>query len=212
MTPELLNGKISELYTSYNEVIKPLIAEIESRFEHFPLPMFNEIRALNNHIAQCYRKGVSDETIEKELFKAERHIRRIISDCYKYLNVSLHDRIIRFERQTRRIDLTLLDNGTFYSQYLDLRKRAEQLIRNAKRTESSNNDESLDLFQDAYNTYTELEELILGRTVKINWARVKFTSRKVIKLLLWFLTAVISGFISLNIGCEAIKAFWEKLF
>lgn len=43
-------SKVRELYESYNAVIKPLIAEVEARIEQFPLPLFNEIRALHDHI------------------------------------------------------------------------------------------------------------------------------------------------------------------
>ena len=37
--------QIKLLYNTYNEVIKPLIVEIEVRYEEFPIPVFNEIRA-----------------------------------------------------------------------------------------------------------------------------------------------------------------------
>ena len=34
--------KVATLYASYNEVIRPLISEIEARQESFPTPLFNE--------------------------------------------------------------------------------------------------------------------------------------------------------------------------
>ena len=49
--------QIIALYDDYNTIIKPLIAEVEARTEQFPLPLFNEIRALHDHIARCYFKG-----------------------------------------------------------------------------------------------------------------------------------------------------------
>ena len=55
------NMRIIALYQSYNTVIKPLIAEVEARTEQFPLPLFNEIRALHDHIARCYSDGFSAE-------------------------------------------------------------------------------------------------------------------------------------------------------
>lgn len=48
--------QIIALYDDYNTIIKPLIAEVEARTEQFPLPLFNEIRALHDHIARCYFK------------------------------------------------------------------------------------------------------------------------------------------------------------
>lgn len=49
--------RIIALYNDYNMIIKPLIAEVEARTEQFPLPLFNEIRALHDHIARCYMDG-----------------------------------------------------------------------------------------------------------------------------------------------------------
>ena len=51
--------RIIAFYKEYNMVIKPLIAELEARTEQFPLPLFNEIRALHDHIARCYSERIS---------------------------------------------------------------------------------------------------------------------------------------------------------
>lgn len=53
--------QIIALYDDYNTIIKPLIAEVEARTEQFPLPLFNEIRALHDHIARCYFKDITPE-------------------------------------------------------------------------------------------------------------------------------------------------------
>lgn len=105
---------IKNLYKVYNTVIKPLIAEVEARTEQFPLPLFNEIRALHDHISRCYSDDVTEEQIEKNIEKGNRHVIRIILDCYKYLNLSLHDSVMLFERQTRNIDLYLYQNIVFF--------------------------------------------------------------------------------------------------
>ena len=60
---------IKNLYKVYNTVIKPLIAEVEARTEQFPLPLFNEIRALHDHISRCYSDDVTEEQIEKNIEK-----------------------------------------------------------------------------------------------------------------------------------------------
>lgn len=51
--------QLASFYKIYNETIKPLMAEIEVRYASFPTPIFNEIRAFNDHIARCYVEGVS---------------------------------------------------------------------------------------------------------------------------------------------------------
>jgi hypothetical protein len=87
MNPELFHSKLSEIYKNYTQTIKPLIADIEARYQEFPDSLFNEIRALNDHIARCYNTNFSDEQIETEIKKAESHVLRITFDCYKYLDV-----------------------------------------------------------------------------------------------------------------------------
>lgn len=53
-----IQPKLKNLYQTYNTVIKPLIADIEARYEEFPISIFNEIRAFNDHVARCYRIGI----------------------------------------------------------------------------------------------------------------------------------------------------------
>ena len=42
--------QLTPLYNRYNDVIKPLIAEIEVRFESFPISIFNEIKIGRAHV------------------------------------------------------------------------------------------------------------------------------------------------------------------
>lgn len=191
---------IKNLYKVYNTVIKPLIAEVEARTEQFPLPLFNEIRALHDHISRCYSDDVTEEQIEKNIEKGNRHVIRIILDCYKYLNLSLHDSVMLFERQTRNIDLTVLKNGTFYPEYKSLRTQAIQTVRKAKSLEALDTQAALDTFQESYNVYTQLEQLIDEVTPDVHWACVRFTIRRWVSVILWILSAVASGIISILLG------------
>lgn len=154
------NVRITAPYQDYNTVIKPLIAEVEARTEQFPLPLFNEIRALHDHIARCYSDNISSQQIDSEIHKAERHVIRMMLDCYKCLNLSLHDAVLLFERQTKHIDLTVLQNGTFYTKYKSLRTKAIQTVRKAKSLEALDSYAALDTFQEAFNVYCDLENII----------------------------------------------------
>lgn len=69
--------KIVDCYVQYCEVIKPIVARIEAQSEKIPLPLFNEIRAFNDHIARCYYNNPSDEYILEQVTKASRHIVRL---------------------------------------------------------------------------------------------------------------------------------------
>ncbi|MBP1629407.1 MAG: hypothetical protein H6Q15_300 [Bacteroidetes bacterium] len=208
----LHSDKISDLYNTYNEVIKPLIALYEAREEVFPIPLFNEIRAFNDHIARCFIPSSSDYQIENELFRAERHINRIVLDCYKYLNVSFYVEVKSFESRTKHVDLTVLDNGLFYPKFLELKNNAVKLIRRAKKNESLKLDESFNDYQNAYNVYSELSDLINSRSSEVNWARVRFSVFTLLKVMAWVVGAVLSGLISLFLTCEEVKSIIIKIF
>lgn len=191
------NKRIIALYQDYNTVIKPLIAEVEARTEQFPLPLFNEIRALHDHISRCYSDNVSSEQIDSEIHKAERHVVRIMLDCYKCLNLSLHDEVLLFEKQTKHIDLTVLQDGTFYPRYKTLRMKAIQTVRKAKSLESQDTNAALDAYQQSYNVYSELETMIDSVTPDLHWARIRFSVRRLLQVVLWILSAIVSGVISI---------------
>lgn len=191
------NKRIIALYQEYNTVIKPLIAEVEARTEQFPLPLFNEIRALHDHISRCYSDNVSSEQIDSEIHKAERHVVRIMLDCYKCLNLSLHDEVLLFEKQTKHIDLTVLQDGTFYPRYKTLRMKAIQTVRKAKSLESQDTNAALDAYQQSYNVYSELETMIDSVTPDLHWARIRFSVRRLLQVVLWILSAIASGVISI---------------
>ena len=191
------NKRIIALYQDYNTVIKPLIAEVEARTEQFPLPLFNEIRALHDHISRCYSDNVSSEQIDSEIHKAERHVVRIMLDCYKCLNLSLHDEVLLFEKQTKHIDLPVLQDGTFYPRYKTLRMKAIQTVRKAKSLESQDTNAALDTYQQSYNVYSELETMIDSVTPDLHWARIRFSVRRLLQVVLWILSAIASGVISI---------------
>ena len=189
--------RIIALYKEYNMVIKPLIAELEARTEQFPLPLFNEIRALHDHIARCYSERISSNQVDSEIHKAERHVTRIMLDCYKCLNLSLHDEVLLFERQTKNVDLTVLQNGTFYPKYKTLRTKATKMVRKAKSLESLDTQSALDTYQNSYNLYCDLENVIEEVVPDLHWARIRFSVRKSMQMLLWILSAIASGVISI---------------
>lgn len=126
MTPftEAQQSRLSTFYDQYNTVIKPLMSAIEARYESLPTPIHNELRAFNDHIARCYRANMTPDSINKELNKAEGHIKRTILDCFKFLNVKLSDYVKNFEREVERVDISTISNGEFYITYKKLKQAA----------------------------------------------------------------------------------------
>jgi len=191
--------QLTILYSSYVN-IKPLIAEIEVRYEKFPTPILNEIRAFNDHIARCYRNGISSENIEEELRKAEGHIERVALDSYKFLNVKLHKKVIRaFDRRTKGVNLYAINNGEFFGIYSEAKRFIETNLKEAKLLEAQDKEGALRLFEEVHNRYSFLEQLIIEHEGRICWARARFYGSKTGKFLAWLMAAIVSGVISSSI-------------
>jgi hypothetical protein len=213
MKLELFHSKLSKIYQNYNQTIKPLIADIEARYQEFPDSLFNEIRALNDHVARCYDVSFTDEQIEVEIKKVESHILRITFDCYKYLDVWFSDFIKKFDKEfTSKIDLTLIDNGEFAPKYRKIQLDAIKTIREAKKNESKDKQKSFDLYQEAYGIYSDLEELIETNMFKLNWAKCHKRAKWIITTIFWIASVTISSIITISIGCDDIISFMNKLF
>lgn len=190
--------RLTPLYNKYNGVIKPLIAEIEVRFESFPISIFNEIRAFNDHVSRCYLKPDDEEWLNNQIYKAGGHIERIILDCYKFLNVSLYDSVIKkFDKQYRGVDLSNINNGDFLIQYKNIAKEIVVRLKEAKSKEVlEDKGESISIYEEVHNRYTELEDLIEQNCRNLYWAKGKFYVNKVWKIILWLVSAIVSGIVS----------------
>ncbi|GHS97439.1 hypothetical protein FACS189421_04250 [Bacteroidia bacterium] len=213
MNVEKFQSELSTIYTQYNETIKPLIADIEAHCQQFPDSLFNEIRALNDHIARCFTSNMIDSQIAEELKKAESHVLRITFDCYKYLDVWFYDYIKKFDKDyTDKIDITLIDNGEFAPKFRKLEVDAIKMIREAKKLESKDKQKSFDLYQAAYNNYSDLEELIDSNMSKLNWAKYRKKVKWTVTVLVWIASVVISSIVTISIGCDEIVAFFTNTF
>jgi hypothetical protein len=195
-----LHSKLSPLYKTYNEVIKPLIADIEIFYEKFPLPIFNEIRAYNDHISRCFTLPLSESDIDNQSNKAKVHIERIVLDCYKFLNVKFHENIIgKFEKRIKYISISNIDSGRFEPKYIQLRNEITKKLKKAKKLERINKENSIRLYGFVYEKYDELDNLIIDNRQQINWAIAKFTTKKIMRILGWLFAAIISGIVSSQI-------------
>jgi hypothetical protein len=213
MKPDnVFNNELSSLYKYYNETIKPMLINVESRYEYDPLPLYNEIRAFNDHISRCYSPDVTNDYRVSQLGKARIHLDRLLLDLYKYLNVYFHDKVEKFEKDTRNIDLASISDGVFYIEYKNLRKKAIQTIREAKKIESTNKPESFEKFQEAYNIYEALDSLIDDNVTSVCWAKARYSSNLLIKIVLWVITAVIAGIISNLTGLFPYREWISSIF
>lgn len=153
--------RIDKLFWDYGKSAKPLISAISKRHKDGKVPdnLLNEIRALNDHIARCYRDGVDDNYIDDELKKAEGHLRRLLYDCFKQLNIYISDNIKRRERWSYSNRWLYRDGGNFWRQYIEWKQKAQDDVIEAKKKESIDSDAALKLFESGYRNYRNIEEL-----------------------------------------------------
>ena len=159
MVPMTNEDRLTDLLAEYRKVAKPLMEELYQRIGEYPVNCQNEIRAFNDHIARCYREGVDEPIIAKELDKAAGHIQRLVYDCLKQLNVLMCEDIERSERKTYAYKWLYMDGGKFWKQYVDHKQAAVICEVEAKKQESLNPSLSVDNYQEAYLHYVEIEKM-----------------------------------------------------
>ena len=206
--------QLTPLYDKYNNIIKPLVAEIEVRFEEVPTSIFNEIRAFNDHISRCFLKPEDKEWINVQLNKANGHIERIILDCYKFLNVALYDKVIKeFDKSYKGVDLSTINNGEFLISKRNLTKNIILKLKKAKSMEvCEDKNLSIAIYEQVHNLYTELEDLIDENSRNLFWAKGKFYYSKLSGFVLWLFAAIISGLISSTLIPYNQIVDWIKSF
>ena len=194
--------KASDVLVQYREVVKPLLAEVEALYEKFPIPIYNESRALVDHLSKCFDSSgnlLSQQDIDKQIEKCQHHIKRMILDCYKLLNINCKEVVERFERKTRTLDLRTIDNdGSFSSEYHKLSDAAIKEVREAKKIEALGNDNNTyAAYEKAHNTYAQLVLLIEQNRANIDRAKRKYIYNK-FGWIIWSLITFIIGCVLTN--------------
>lgn len=121
----------------------------------------------------------------------------------------MFQKIEQFEKRTRNIDLTVIDNGLFYPEYSRLKVEAAIAVNNAKLNESINIDDALIEFERACNIYSDIVNSIDRVNETVKWAKVRFSSRKIITILAWVVSIVVSAIISALFTCEIFSSFFQ---
>lgn len=167
-----MEERISEILLVYRDTIKPLLADIQyRRGGKLPDNFLNEIRALNDHIARCYRDGNGLETVNRELTKAEGHLRRLVYDCFKQLNIYISDTLNAKEKRFYSDMWLTYEGGRFWREYSKNRKYAQLNVIEAKKKESFDADGAMSCYEKAFQNYRHAEELLLSnkRMLYCSW-------------------------------------------
>lgn len=212
MNPEtLLFQKQSELFHFYNDRLRWVIIFIESRYKKFPVPILNEIRAVQDHIARCYEEDrVSDEGyINEQMRAAKGHYLRCLLDGYKYIWYQFTPEIERKFFWAKILgDLHSIDNGEFVKQVVSLRSEAKKLNFEARTIESKDKDMSLDLYEKSIGKLVQLDDLYENHVAEIGWSVRKGLTMKVIYGLGWMIALAFT----IHRNWETIIGFITSLF
>lgn len=177
-----IENRLTKAYDVYINIICPMIMQLEVLTTEFPIPILNEIRAFTTHIAKIYQS--TDKVIKEDnLLKAERHIKRMLLDCYKYTCVAFDDKYQAFQTLYKNVDLSVIDNGDFLSKIVRDKKSVVEQIKEAKINELSidkDEDSVFDSYENAYNLYSELIAYIEDHYELLNKAKHKYTTKTII--------------------------------
>lgn len=198
------NEKIVDIYGTYHTTIAPFILQLETLDGEFPIEILNEVRAIFTHISRCcVTKDI--EVYEDNIEKAQRHTKRAVLDCFKYLCLSYDEHFKRFEEMHANVDLTSIDNGDFLPKLHKMRKTAVELVLEAKKAdlEGKGENELYEAYEKAYNAYDDLYGLIEGSHEKLDRAR-KLSNRKDVMTIVGFVVGILGLAASVIFGIMSL--------
>lgn len=188
---------IRSITQDYLNNCKPLLEILKVRNKgKYPKNCLNEIRAINDHIARCYRENITETDITKELGKAEGHLQRLAYDCYKQLILYQVADIKHTIRWYYSSQWPRIGDGKLWRIYISKFKEARQAERDAKHNESIDSDVALNYYDSAYNSY----QAILQTFHEYKWqilcsAILKFLER-IKNGLFWLITTFVLAIVA----------------
>jgi len=209
MTEENLR-LLEDVYKQYINPIKPLLAEIEALYEKFPLQLYNEIRALNDHVARAFVAG-SEIKCKEQISKSESHVNRIILDCYKCLDLYYKRESERFDRSIASVEPRDDAEMALLLDYGKLSDDAVRLVEYAKINEKQDDkDATYQNFEKAYLAYRALHDFIIKNRRQVFRLHRKRIFRFV-RAALWAVITFVLGCVITN-NNQAIWNWLKSLF
>lgn len=195
--------RLEALLSCYREQAKPLMDDINARLSgKYPENCLNEIRAMLDHVSRCYRAEELKDKIKKEniskeeLSKAESHLRRLMYDCFKQLNILLYDAIHEKEKKTYSSHWLYIDSGRFWAAYTSGLQEAINNVIKAKINESYNPDLAMECYDRAYNSYCKVEQLLIRNRNRLMWSRCLRYLEAINNWMIWIIVTVVLSLIS----------------
>lgn len=170
----------------------------------YPKNCLNEIRAINDHIARCYRDQITIDDITKELGKAEGHLQRLTFDCYKQLilfQVADIKHTLKWFHSSR---WPRIGNGELWRVYTSKFKQARQAEKQAKHNESIDSNEALRHYDAASNSYQEILHIFKEYKWQIRWSAVIKFLERIKNGLFWLITTFILAIVAAILAGKGI--------
>lgn len=201
-------NRLETLINGYREQAKPLMDDMNVRLGGtYPDNCLNEIRAMLDHVSRCFRvecmdltPDEADKICNEELSKAEGHLRRLMYDCFKQLNILLYDAIHQKEKQTYSSHWLYIDGGKFWASYTSKMQEAMVSVVEAKKNESYDPDKAMEYYDKAYNSYCAVEQMLIKHKNALRWSRLFGFFEVVNNWGSWIFVTVVLSLISSVIG------------
>lgn len=184
-----------ELFSKYNNKLKPLISEIEGRLEYFSEPLLLNLAAVFDYLSIAAAEGQDEEA---NIAEADGYIDRCLSQSYMYLIYSIKKSTDEFEKIIGKHGLKNLDRGRFVGRYMDLKNQRTVLLNKAKNMDDL---KALPLYKEAYDIATEMEKMMNKEKPSMSFVLSKSTSWCVIAIK-WLL----------SIGISVLAGYLVKLY
>lgn len=174
---------LDDIFSTYINLINPLIIQYEVLADEFPVEILNEIRSMFTHLSRC-TINPTKEIVNINLSKAKSHAKRAVLDCYKYNCLAYSDFYHDFMDKYKNIDLTLIDNGNFLPQVTKKFYKAQALMIEAKEyeaTHTASTDELYIKYRDSYLVYNEVYNLLCSTQEKADLFLNRLTQNEIKK-------------------------------
>ena len=167
LTKEEVRQRYQELMDAYVSA-KPLLNDVYMRNGNEQTDaILNEIRAINDHVARFYDKNRNEDERNEELIKAEGHLKRMVYDAYKQLNIFFYDYTNNFEKANFGVHWLYLNKGNFWLEYIQKRNSITGFVKKAKEKESICTEEAFKHFGKAYVEQRYVYKLIEDNSPKL---------------------------------------------
>lgn len=175
------DSRLSAIYETYLSVISPFIIQLEALDGEFPVEILNEIRSIFTHLARC-NSTEKEQIYEENIIKAERHVKRAVLDCFKYLCVAYDEYFRRFTKLNRNVDLSFVDNGHFIQKLNSLHNNAVHNKTEAQKKElvAENIEDVFEDYEKAFNSYAAVYNLIQDSAKSIDFVKHKAATKEML--------------------------------